>query len=117
MLLSGNSLLELFTVLIIFIFVLVITYYSTKWIAGYQKGQMVNKNIEGLEAFRLSNNKYIQIIRIGDKYLAVAVCKDSVTVITELSKEQLNFSEDVTTVGGQSFKEFLQKAKDLRPKK
>ena len=117
MLLSGNSVLELITVLFIFIFVLAVTYYLTKWIAGYQKGQMINKNIEGLEAFRLSNNKYIQIIRIGDKYLAIAVCKDTVTVITELSKEQLHFFEENTTGSGQSFKELLQKAKDLRPKK
>ena len=61
-----------------------------------------------IESFRLSNNKYIQIIRIGQKYLAVAVGKDSVTMLTEISEDQLLLSSDE---GGQvhSFKELFEK--------
>jgi len=43
MLLTGagtmDSYLQFITVLILFVFVLVITYVTTKWIAGYQKGK------------------------------------------------------------------------------
>ncbi|MBQ6807166.1 MAG: flagellar biosynthetic protein FliO [Lachnospiraceae bacterium] len=103
-----NTYAQFMTVLIIFVFVLAITYFTSKWIAGYQKGRGINANIEMIESFRLSNNKYIQIIRIGQKYLAVAVGKDSVTMLTEISEDQLLLSSDE---GGQvhSFKELFEK--------
>ena len=37
---SLNSFIQLLGVLLIFLFVLVITYFTTKWIGGYQKVQM-----------------------------------------------------------------------------
>ncbi|MCM1252229.1 MAG: flagellar biosynthetic protein FliO [Clostridium sp.] len=91
---SMNAYLQFVTVLILFVFVLVITYWVTKWIAGYQKGKMTNANMELIESFRLTNNKYIQIIRVGQKYLAVAIGKDSVTMLTEIPEEELLLSND-----------------------
>ncbi|MCM1048081.1 MAG: flagellar biosynthetic protein FliO [Clostridiales bacterium] len=106
---STDSYLQFMTVLIIFVFVLAITYWTTKWIAGYQKGKLNNANIELLEAIRLSNNKYIQIIRVGRKYLAVAVCKDSVTMLAELSEDQLEIADAAEAAEQFSFKELLEK--------
>ena len=103
-----DSYLQFMTVLIIFVFVLVVTYWTTKWIAGYQKGKLHNTNMELIEAIRLTNNKYIQIIRVGQKYLAVAICKDSVTMLTEIPEEQLMLSEGVDDIQP-SFKELLDK--------
>ena len=90
---STNSYLQFMTVLILFAFVLVVTYWTTKWIAGYQKRKSSNQNLELIESFQLANNKYIQIIRVGQKYLAVAIGKDSVTMLTEIPKDQLLLSE------------------------
>lgn len=104
-----DSYLQFMTVLIIFVFVLLVTYCTTKWIAGYQKGQLRNTNMELIEAIRLTNNKYIQIIRVGQKYLAVAICKDSVTMLTEISEEQLNLSDGGDGMERFSFKELLDK--------
>ncbi|MCM1385850.1 MAG: flagellar biosynthetic protein FliO [Bacillus sp. (in: Bacteria)] len=91
---SMNAYLQFVTVLILFVFVLIITYWVTKWIAGYQKGKMTNANMELIESFRLTNNKYIQIIRVGQKYLAVAIGKDSVTMLTEIPEEELLLSNN-----------------------
>ncbi len=105
---SVDSYVQFMTVLILFLFVLLITYWVTKWTAGYQKNQNVNANMELLDVIRLSNNKYVQIVRIGRKYLAVAICKDTVTMLTEIPEQDLVFS-DKNLSKGQGFKDILEK--------
>ncbi len=89
----ADSYVQFMTVLILFVFVLAITAFVTKWIGGYQKSRSVGANMELIESLRLSNNKYVQIVRVGRKYLAVAVCKDTVTMLSEVPEEDLNFPE------------------------
>ncbi len=91
-----DSYIQFVTVLLLFVFVLAVTAFVTKWIGNYQKGSSAGTNMELVEALRLSNNKYVQIIRIGRKYLAVVVCKDTVTMLTEISEEDLCFPEGST---------------------
>ncbi|WP_026660376.1 flagellar biosynthetic protein FliO [Butyrivibrio sp. AC2005] len=83
-----SSVAQLFTVLVLFILVLVATYYVTKWIAKYQKGSTFTANMEIMETCRLSSTKYLQIVRVVNKYMVIAVCKDTVTVLTELSEDE-----------------------------
>lgn len=94
-LLTGSNRLDSFvqfiTVLLIFLFVLVITYFVTKWLARFQKTQITGRNIEIVETQRISATKYIQIVRIGDRYFAMAVCKDTVTVISEIDEGEISF--------------------------
>lgn len=84
-----NNFFQLVGVLLIFIFVLAITYWTTRWIAKYQQGQTFNKNIKPVETFRVTNGKYIQILKVGEKYIVVAICKDSITMLTELKEEEM----------------------------
>lgn len=86
---TADSYLQFITVLVLFVFVLGITYVTTRWIANYQKDKTKGGNIEVLESFRIAPNKYIQIVRTGSRYLAIAVGKDEVHMLTELSKEEL----------------------------
>ena len=103
-----DSYVQFITVLIIFLFVLLVTYWVTKWTAGYQRSQTANANMEILETIRLSNSKYVQIIRVGRKYLALAICKDTVTMLTEIPEQDLIFSDgSVTKTPG--FKDILEK--------
>ena len=108
MLLTGggyNSFFDLITVLLIFIFVVAITLFTTKYIANYQKVQSTGKNIEVLETCKISQTKYVQLIKIGKKYVAVAVSKDTVTLLTALEEEDITFQENA--VESKSFKEIL----------
>lgn len=89
-----DSYVQFITVLLLFVFVLAVTAFVTRWIGGYQKSRSVGANMELIESLRLSNNKYVQIVRIGRKYLAVAVCKDTVTMLSEIPEEDLNFPEE-----------------------
>lgn len=91
---TWGNVLELITVLIIFVLVLVATYYTTKWIgkSGVVPGH--TKNIKLVETFRIAPNKYIQIVQLGNKYYSIGVTKDSITFLTPLEDEQLDFTED-----------------------
>ena len=89
-----ESVIQFITVLLIFIFVLAITWISTKYIAGIQKDRYKTGNMELIETLRISNNKYMQIVRVGSKYYCMAVCKDTVTMLGEIRKEEMIFSEN-----------------------
>ena len=84
---SAESYLQFVAILIIFVLVLGLTYYVTKWLAGY-----------------------IQIVRLGNKYMAIAVGKDEVTALCELDKESLVF-DNPENAGTLSFNEILEKIK------
>ena len=70
-----DSIVQLITVSIMFILVLALTYFATRFVGNYQKTKLAGNNIQVLETFRISNSKYIQIIKIGEKYFAISVCK------------------------------------------
>ncbi len=89
-----NSYLQMITMLLVFVVVLAATYFFTKWMAGFQREKTSTGNIEVIETARISTTKYIQIVRIGSKYMAIAVGKDEVTSLGEISREDLIIRED-----------------------
>jgi len=101
---------QFLTIVVIFLVVLGLTYVTTKWTANYQKGRNVNNNVEIIEVSKIAANKYIEIVRCGDKYLAVAICKDTVTMLCELSKEQISLTQTNASEKN-GFKEILEKAR------
>ncbi len=111
-----DSFFQMMTLLFIFVVILVLTYFTTKFIAGYQKGKGFDRNIEVIETYKVTSNKYIQIIRTGDKYIAVGIGKDEIHMLTEIEPEKLHLtSEEAAATPG--FKDFLNKAKHLRENK
>lgn len=110
-----ESIWQLVSVSIIFLIVLGLSYYTTRWISKIQKKQAYNKNIEVIETFKVTTNKYIQIVRTGEKYLVIAIGKDNISMLTEINEEQLNLSLD-TEVPKESFHEILNKIKELKHK-
>lgn len=116
-----ESFFQLIGILLIFLFVLVITYFTTRWIAQYQQGMVKNKNIQVVETFRVSNNKFIQIVQVGKKYLVISVCKDVINILTELREEELVWKPSQEQSQGikanESFQEVLGRLKDKFPRK
>ena len=108
---GAGSYAQFITVLLVFVLVLAITALKTRWIAGYQKQQNQNNNVEVIETSRIANNKYIQIVRVGEKYMVIAVCKDTVTMLGEIPKEQL---KEGNSFHGMRFKEILDRAAALK---
>ena len=118
---TGENIFQLIIVLFCFLIVLALTYYVTRWIAGYQKSQSISKNLSVVETLKLTTNKYIQLIQAGkDTYYVIAIGKDEITVLGQLSGEQLKEmpSQNMTipTANG-DFADALQKFKEHLPKK
>ena len=108
-----GTLAQFLTILIIFLFVLALTWYSTRLIAKFQKsGANAHGNMEIVEAFRLSQTQVVEILRIADRYLAIAVSKDQVTKLGEWTKDELPLvipEVSETAVSKANFKAFLEK--------
>ena len=107
---TADSYIQFISVLIIFIIVLAVTYYVTKYVAGYQKEKGSHGNIEIIETGKITTNKYIQIVRLGDKYMAIAVGKDEITALCEVDPDSLALST-TDSASNTSFKEVFDKIK------
>ena len=107
---------QLIVLILLFLFVLFLAYLAARIAGGIQSNGLNSKsNIKVIEVFRLSNNKYIQIVKIGEHYLALAICKDQVTVLTQLEESELN--KQVASVEPINFKSILDKMKNERKDK
>ena len=104
-----SNTIQLIVILIIFILVLIATYFTTKWIGKSGTIQANSPNIRVKETFKIAPNRYIQIIELGDKYYAIGVSKDNITFLTELSEEQLDLTPVEAHSGSGSFKDFFEK--------
>lgn len=120
-LLTSTSTLESFgqliKVLLIFVFVLALTYYVTRWLGGYQRVHSCGRNLQLVETINLGSNRMISIVRAGSKYLVVAVGKEELSLLAELSAEEVQELTNNEAVTQESFQELLNKLKDKFPKK
>lgn len=115
---SLESFVQLIAVLLIFVFVLAITYLTTRWIAGTQRARSNNKNLYLLETIGVGNNKFISIVKAGEKFLVVSINKDDVKLLAQLDKDELiDYSLDDTNTKTDSFEQLLNKLKDKIPQK
>lgn len=104
-----SSVSQLLTVLFIFIFVLVLTYWTTRFAGNYKKQQMAGRNIQVMETVSISASKYLQIVKIGSKCFVIGVSKDTITYLCEINEEELDFSNN--NGAGESFRSILEKLK------
>lgn len=117
---SFDNFMQLLGVLIIFVFVLGVTYVTTRWIARYQKCHGFNRNLRIIETLKITTNKYLQIVEAGDEYLVIAIGKDEVQLLTKLTREQLKelpTDEWSDGIKNESFKEVFDKVKKHIPKR
>lgn len=98
---------QLFTVLIIFIFVLALSMFCAKWMGNYQKAQASGDSAEVIETIRIAQGKWIQIIRIGSKYKVIAVSRDSVTYLGDVDESDIKVRDSEEK---KLFSEILSKA-------
>lgn len=107
---SSDSLVQLITVLLIFAFVLAVTFFATRFVGGYAKNKISTGNIEVIESAKVSPTKYIAIVRIASKYIAVGIGKDEMTYLCEIPEDTI-VSRPVVAGSTYDFKEFFDKAK------
>ncbi len=90
---------------IVFIIVLVLAFYFTKW---YANSGLVKKgygNIQVVESYQLAPGKIIYIVKVGNKFVSIMTSKDNIVKLTELSEEDIELTD--TSPGDTSFKEVM----------
>ena len=102
-----NSL-QLFGLLLLFAFVLAATYLTSRFVGQFKLGQMRNRNFKVIETYKVSPNKFLQLIQVGNKYIVVSVGKDEVHFITELAEEEVILPME-SMHDGMKFSDFIAK--------
>lgn len=105
-----ESFAQFMTAILIFIFVLALTYFTTRFVGKFQKSQAGYRNFETIETYRISNGKYLQLVRVGSKYMVIGIGKDSVSVVCEIPEEDVQKFQDTDMVQD-AFKSFMDKAR------
>ena len=85
---------QLLTLLVVFIFVLALTYFATRWAGNMQKTKMAGRNIQILETMRVSNTK---------------------SYLCEIDEQELTYSSESKTINTDGFKAILEKFKKDKP--
>ena len=111
-----NSVLQFLTLLFIFIFIIGITFFTVRWMSKIGQGQSKYSNIEVIETRRITNNKFLQIIKAGDKYLLISVGKDEINMISELNEDSLDLEPENSSEQNMSFSAILERARNLTKK-
>lgn len=106
---------QVVSLLLIFALILLFAYCSSKLAAKWQSNNLRNSNIEVIETMRVNGNKLIQIIRIGERYIAVGIGKDEVSYLTELDKDEIVFRQNPdSSRHSVPFKEIMEKVNEKR---
>lgn len=111
---SFKSVLEFIVLVILFAFILFITYYVTKFIGNIQKTQMTTGNIQIVEVRRIMGNKQLAVIKTGEDYFLVGIGKDEINLIGKVDGTHLINNSDETEM---LFGDVLDKIKNIREKK
>jgi flagellar protein FliO/FliZ len=112
---DSNNVFQLIGVTFLFLFVLAITYVTTKLIGGIKAGTLTESNFKVIDTYKVTQNKYMQIIKIGSKYFVIAVCKDTIQLITELKEEDIVLKDRSSKVNT-SFQDILKAIKKQNEK-
>jgi flagellar protein FliO/FliZ len=108
----AESFTQFLTVILVFLLVLALTYLTTRFVGNYQKARSVNRNFDVIETYKITNGKYLQIVRIGEKYVVIGIGKDNVTSICELSADDIKPVPEQSVQSVEAFRSILDKAKE-----
>lgn len=85
---SINMMAEFLSLILIFIFILILAFYTTKFV-GTSKSKMMSKgNIKFIETTSVGLNQ-MHIIKVGNQYFLISSSKDGIRMLSELSGEDL----------------------------
>lgn len=112
-----ESILRLISAIVVFVLVLAVTYFVTRWIGKYQQGISGSRNITVLETFKVTQNKYLQVVKVGEVYMVIAICKDSITMLTRLDEGELGDISSSLEGKTDNFAEVLERFRNRKLKK
>lgn len=84
-----SNIASLFGILAVCILVIAASYFFTRFVGGKQLAQQKNSNFKTIDTFQLGQNKYLMLLQVGKRYFVIAVCKETVTMLSEIDKEDI----------------------------
>lgn len=90
-----------------FLLILLLAFFTTKWLAKNRLKTMGGKNIQVVERVFLSTDKQLLIVKVGDQYFLMSQDKTGLKMMQELSGFIPSVSEEP-----QKFAYFLDKFKN-----
>lgn len=86
---TTNSVLKLIGLIILCVLIIAASYFTTRFVGKKQLKTQAKSNFKNIDIYRVSNNKYLQIIQAGTRYFLISVGKDNVSLISELKEEDI----------------------------
>ena len=77
------------------IFVLFLTYFSTKWLSVKATSMANSKYMNIVDRIVLGQNKYLAIVEISNKYYLVSITDNNINIIKDLDEFELKVSENI----------------------
>jgi flagellar protein FliO/FliZ len=107
---TTDNVLQLLGLVLLLIIILIAAYYTSKFVGRYKMGQFKDSNIKVIEAYRISTNKMLQIVKISNKYVVLGISKDNITYITELDESDI-LTHEINEGEKPSFRHIFEKIK------
>lgn len=105
---TGDNFLQLIGLVLILIIILAAAYFTTRFVGNVKLSQLKNSNFQVIDTYRISPNKLMQVVKVGNKYIVIAIGKETVNFITELEESEV-FLREPGNLEKQSFKQVLEK--------
>lgn len=76
--------------LVIFLFVVFLAYYSTKLISKAKGGMRKGSNLVSIEAIGVGMQATLQLVKVGEQVFLIGVTRDKISLISEIDPSSLN---------------------------
>lgn len=106
---------QLFFLILIFVFILFLTYYSTKWVSTLKFKTRNSKNIKIIESTSVGVQNTIQLIQVGEQFFLIGVTKENITFLSELTGK-FDKEENEEQKNKVPFEKYMQEFFDKRKK-
>ncbi len=107
---TTDSFVQLVSLVFVLIIILVAAYYTSRFVGKMKMGQMKKSNFQVIDTYRISQSKALQIVKIANKYVVIAIAKDTIEIITELEESEVMI-RDFHNDEKQSFMQIIDKLK------
>lgn len=105
-----DNALQFIGLVLLLIVIIVAAYYTSRFAGAIKLGQLKDSNFKVIDTYRISPNKALQIVQVGNKYIVIAISKDTVSFITELEEQEIKFPVDKTE--SINFKQILDRVRN-----
>ena len=81
---------QFFLLIIVFLIIIFLAYYVTKWVSSIKYKGSKNSNFKIIESIGVGYQASMQIIKVGDKCILIGVTKENIAFICDVNEASIN---------------------------